>query len=185
MDIFLVTKLGRYIGILSELKHYLSVHILQILYSSMINSHLNYTILAWDFTYTWLSTSCRVIYTIPSSRYHTLRSPVFKSQQLLTLDDMLKLHMLKFYNEYLYNKLSTTSTASALHSYNMRNSALANWMDNNCVCQQQFIYLPAHTRLLATFATQSLGLHKKCYTISDGAWHKGMLHPVYYMIECT
>ena len=142
LGIFLATKLGRYIGILSELKHYLSVHILQILYSSMINSHLNYAMLAWAFTYTWLSSSCRVIYTTPSSRYHTLRSPFFTIRSPLTLDDMLKLHMLKFYNEYLYNKLSPTSTASTLHSYNMRNSALANWKDNNWVCQQQFIYLP-------------------------------------------
>ena len=162
MGIFLATKLGKYLGILSKLNHYLSVHILQILYSCMINSHVNYTILAWAFTYTWLSTTYRVIYTIPSSRYHTLGSPVFKSLRFLTLDGMLKLHMLKFYNEYLHNKLSPTSTASTLHSYNMRNSALANWKDNNWVWEQQFIYLPAHTRLLATFATQSLGLHKKC-----------------------
>ena len=52
---FLATKLGKYTGILNELKRYLTVGILRILYSSKVTSHLNYAILAWGFACTRLN----------------------------------------------------------------------------------------------------------------------------------
>ena len=52
---FLVTKLGKYTGIVNKLKRYLPVDISRILYSSMVNSHLNYAILAWGFACTRLN----------------------------------------------------------------------------------------------------------------------------------
>ena len=52
---FLATKLGKYTGILNKSKRYLPVDILRILYSGMVNSHLNYAILAWGFACTRLN----------------------------------------------------------------------------------------------------------------------------------
>ena len=77
---FLATKLGKYTGVLNKSKLYLPVDILRILYSSMVNSHLNYAILAWGFACTRLNKlQKRIIRTITCSRYNAHTSPLFKS----------------------------------------------------------------------------------------------------------
>ena len=126
---FLATKLGKYTGILNKSKRYLPVDILRILYSGMVNSHLNYAILAWGFACTRLNKlQKRIIRTITCSRYNEHTSPLFKSLRLLTLDDMLKANVLKFYHKYLHNELTpyfysfTIRIQGDAHSYDTRNS---------------------------------------------------------------
>ena len=105
----LASKLGKYSGILNKLKRYIPIDILRILYCSMVNSHLNYAILGWDFACSRLKKmQNRIIRIITCSKHNAHTSPLFKSLRILTLDDMLRLNTLKFYYKYLHN----TSTAS-------------------------------------------------------------------------
>ena len=45
----LANKISKYTGILNRLKRYLPSHILKTIYSSLIQSNLNYALLAWGF----------------------------------------------------------------------------------------------------------------------------------------
>ena len=102
---FLANKLEKYTGILNKLKRYLPVDILWILYISMVNSHLNYVMLGWGFACSRLyRLQTRIIRTITCNRYNAHTSPLFKSLQLLTLNDMLKVSILKFFYKYLHKE---------------------------------------------------------------------------------
>ena len=167
---FLATKLGKYTGILNKLKRYLPVDILRILYSRMVNSHLNYAMLAWGFACTRLNKlQKRIIRTITWSRYNAHTSPLFKSLRLLTLHDMLKVNVLKFYHRYLHNELPpyfysfNIRTQGDTHSYDTRNSGQLHIerTRNQYADKRLRIYLPTlindmATELLATIATHSL-----------------------------
>ena len=102
----LASKLGKYSGILIKLKRYIPIDILWILYCSMVNSHLNYAILAWGFACSRLKKmQKRIIRIITCSKYNTHTSPLFKSLRILTLDDMVRLNTLKFYYKFLHSEL--------------------------------------------------------------------------------
>ena len=167
---FLATKLGKYTGILNKSKYYFPVDILRILCSSMVNSHLNYAILAWGFAYTRINKlQKRIIRTITSSRYGAHTSPLFKSLRLLKLHDMLKVNVLKFYHRYLHNELPpyfysfNIRTQAGTHSYDTRNSGqLHIEMTRTEYADKRLrVYLPTlindmPTELLATIATHSV-----------------------------
>ena len=167
---FLATKLGKYTGILNKLKRYLPVDILRILYSRMVHSHLNYAMLAWGFASTRLNKlQKRIIRTITWSRYNAHTSPLFKSLRLLTLHDMLKVNVLKFYHRYLHNELPpyfysfNIRTQGDTHSYDTRNSGQLHIerTRNQYADKRLRIYLPTlvndmATELMATIATHSL-----------------------------
>ena len=167
---FLATKLGKYTGILNKLKRYLPVDILHIFYSSLVNSHLHYAVLAWGFACTRLNKlQKRIIRTITCSSYKAHMSPLFKLLQLLTSHDILKVNVLKFYHRYLHNELPpyfynfNIRTQGDTHSYDTWNSGHLH-IDRTRTeyADKQFrICLPTlindmPTELLATIATHSL-----------------------------
>ena len=167
---FLATKLGKYTGILNKLKRCLPVDILPILYSSMVNSHLNYAILACGFACTRLNKlQKRIIRTITCSRYNAHTSPLFKSPRLLTLHDMLKVNVLKFYHRYLHNELPpyfysfNIRTQGDTHSYDTRNSkqlhidrTRTEFADKRLHIYLSTVINDMPTELLATIATPTL-----------------------------
>ena len=167
---FLATKLGKYTGILNELKRNLPVDILRILYSSMVNFNFNYDILAWGFACTRLNKlQKRFIRKITCSRYNANTSPHFKPLRLLTLHDMLKVNVLKFYVRYLHNELPLNFYSFKItpqgdtHSYNTKNSGQLHIKSTRTeyAGKRLRIYLPIlindiPTELLAAIATHSL-----------------------------
>ena len=46
----IANKISKYSGILSRLKHFLPLHILKTIYCSIIQSNLNYSLLAWGYS---------------------------------------------------------------------------------------------------------------------------------------
>ena len=93
----IANKISKYSGILSRLKHFLPPQILKTIYCSIIQSNLNYSILAWGYDCDRLiKLQKKVIRIITSSRYNAHTQPLFKSLGLLTLEDMLKQNSLIF-----------------------------------------------------------------------------------------
>ena len=91
-------KISKYSGVLCRLKHFLPTHILRMIYCSIIQSNLNYSLLAWGFDCDRLiKLQKKIIRIICSSKYNAHTEPLFKTLKLLKLTDMMKLNTLKFY----------------------------------------------------------------------------------------
>ena len=102
----LANKISKYTGILNKLKHYLPIYTLRTLYFSMINSNLNYGILIWGFSCQRLiKLQKKAIRIISRSKYNAHTGPIFKTLDILTLDDLFNLNALKFYYKYIRDTL--------------------------------------------------------------------------------
>ena len=92
---------SRTIGILCKLKHIFPFSILQTLYSSLIIPHLTYGILIWGYNLEGLfKLQKKAIRIITNRKYNDHTEPIFKSLNLLKLNDIFKLSVLKFYYNY-------------------------------------------------------------------------------------
>ena len=125
----LSNKISKYSGILNRLKHYLPLHIMRMLYCSLVNSHLLYGILVWGYECHRLEKiQKRIIRIITVSKYNAHTEPLFKALDLLKLKDMLNLSSLKFYYRYLHDNLPAyfysfqITTQGSHHHYNTRHS---------------------------------------------------------------
>ena len=111
------------------LKHYLPLHIMRMLYCSLVKSHLLHGILVWEYECHRLEKiQKRIIRIITVSKYNAYTEPLFKALDLLKLKDMLNLSTLKFYYRYLHNNLPASfhsfqiTTQESHHHYNTRHS---------------------------------------------------------------
>ena len=98
----LANKLSRICGIISRLKHYIPIHILKIIYSSLFMSHLRYGILAWDGQTNKLINKLQkqAITSILNSKYNSHGTPLIKELELLKADDLFKLSYMTFFYRY-------------------------------------------------------------------------------------
>ena len=105
--IFNISKtITKTLGVMNRLKHYLPQRILQILYNSLIWSHLNSNITAWGFaSHKLCRLQKRALRLITDSRYNAHTQPLFKALCTLTLDDTFKMQCLKFYYKFIQGKL--------------------------------------------------------------------------------
>ena len=101
--IFNISKtITKTLGVMNRLKHYLPQRILQILYNSLILSHLNSNITAWGFaSHKLCRLQKRALRLITDSRYNAHTHPLFKALGTLTLDDTFKMQCLKFYYKFI------------------------------------------------------------------------------------
>jgi len=103
---------------------------LKMIYSSLINSHLNYGILVWEYKLSNIfKLQKKAIRAITRSKFNAHTQPLFKKLNILTVSDIYKLKLYKFY--YRLNKNSIPHyfyTSNILirqqddHSYNTRNN---------------------------------------------------------------
>ena len=94
-------KISRTLGVLSRLKRYLPPHILRILYNSLAQPHLQYAMLAWGFNSNRLSKlQKRAVRIITNSKYNAHTEPLFKTLNLLKIDDIFRFNAIKFYYKY-------------------------------------------------------------------------------------
>ena len=102
----IASKVTRSIGVINRIKHYVPLNIRKLLYESLILSHMNYGILLWGFRnqrITKLQKSAVRIITLNKYNAHT--EHIFKSLNILKLDDIFKLNQLKFYHKMINSKL--------------------------------------------------------------------------------
>ena len=126
----IASKISKYVGILNRLKRYVPSHILKMIYNSIVQSNLNYCILAWGYNCGRLKILQRkAIRIITNSKYNAHTSPLFKKLSLLKLEDMFKMNMLKWYHKYVNNKLPhyfkgyRIQTQEEIHNHDTRNKS--------------------------------------------------------------
>ena len=82
-------KIFRTLGVMCRLKNFLPLHVLRILYNSLILPHLQYGILTWGFCLGRLEKlQKRSVRIITRSKYNAHTDPLFKSLNLLKLKDI-------------------------------------------------------------------------------------------------
>jgi hypothetical protein len=102
----IANKISRSLGILNRLKHFLPMKTKILIYSSLILSHLNFGILAWGYKCNRIvKLQKKAIRILSISKYNAHTEPLFKKLNLLKVEDILKLHELKFYYKYKHERL--------------------------------------------------------------------------------
>ena len=124
-------KISKYIGVLNRLKRYLPIHILRMLYFSLIQSNLNYSLLAWGFNCSRLKIlQKKAIRVICNSKYNAHTEPLFKALDILKLEDLCKLNTLKWYYLLTHKQLPPyflsfeIKPLYEIHNHNTRNRFL-------------------------------------------------------------
>ena len=92
-------KVSRITALLSKLKHYLPTKTLLLIYNSLINSHLNYSIGAWGFhnCKRLLKIQKRAMRNIVRANYNAHTDTIFKTLGVPKITDIQKLACLKLY----------------------------------------------------------------------------------------
>ena len=102
-------KMNRAIGVINRLKNHLPTHILKLVYFSLIHSHLCYGIHLWCYTplnkNKILALQKKSVRTITFSKKHEHSKPLFSKLNILGLDELIKLHELKFYYNLFHNNV--------------------------------------------------------------------------------
>jgi len=116
------TKIAKVNGILSKLKHFVPTSVLLNIYNSLLLPHLNYGILLWHKSSTRLFTlQKKAIRAITCSKFNAHTSNLFRELNLLKLDDLHRLKLLKFI-------------------YKLENSLLPNYFSANIFVKNRLIY---------------------------------------------
>ena len=108
---------SRITGMLNKLKYIIPQRIKILLYNTLLITRLNYCLMIWGFNQERISKlQKRAIGIFTLSKYNAHTSPLFKTLNLLTINDMHSLQELKFYYKFLHNLLPVN---------------LQNWQINN------------------------------------------------------
>ena len=126
-------KVSRCIGMICKLKHFLPLHILKTLYTSLILPYFHYGILAWGmFSSRLFKFQKKAVRTVTNSKYNAHTDPLFKSLNLIKIDDIYILNILKFYFKHCHNLLPAFfqgflfKQRSDLHNYDTRTKSKLN-----------------------------------------------------------
>ena len=126
-------KIKRSIGVLSKIRYYVNARALLQLYYALIHPFLIYGILSWANTYPstyqpLLILQKKALRLITFSKYDEHSNPLFKSLEILKIQDLAKYHiailMYKFHNSLLPPTFSSFFTQSSnIHNHNTRSSS--------------------------------------------------------------
>ena len=99
---YVANKLSRICKIIARLKHHIPLHILKIIYNSLSVSHLSYGITAWGFNIgpRIRKLQKRAIRNLTNSKYNAHTIPLFRTHNLLMVDDIFKLSCFNFFYKY-------------------------------------------------------------------------------------
>ena len=121
-------KISRATGLIRVLKRYLPDYILRIIYYSLVQSHLCFSILAWGSEQSRIfKIQKKVIRAISGSKYNAHTDPIFKTLSILKISDLYYQSCLLFYFRHCQNLLPNylqnfqIPRHSDLHNYPTRN----------------------------------------------------------------
>ena len=135
-------KISKYIGVMNRLKRYLPSHILKTIYNSLIQSNLNYSLLAWGFNCGRLKQlQKKAIRIIANAKYNSHTEPIMKKLEILKLEDLFKLNMLKWYFRFENKQLP-----NYFLSYKVKKQSLIHEYPTRINSQ----VFPPHTRIKTT-----------------------------------
>ena len=168
--IFNISKtITKTLGVMNRLRHYLPQRILQILYNSLILSHLNSNITAWGFaSHKLCRLQKRALRLITDSRYNAHTQPLFKALGTLTLDDTFKMQCLKFYYKFIQSKLPPFFDTffiekTTLHNYQTRRRNDLHFQTTHSSTAQKIVLGTIFQNYCLRY---QLGLQKKIHTHS-------------------
>ena len=121
----IANKISKYIGILNRLKRYLSPKTLLLMYNTFLVSSLNYGILVWGYNTDRLCIlQKRTVRLISKSKFNAHTDLIFKNLQILKIEDLHILHVLKCFHQLIHNNIPvyfctnmTLTQHSHVHSY--------------------------------------------------------------------
>ena len=98
----IANKCSRITGVLNKLKYVLPLDIKKLLYNSLILSHINYCITVWGYKGSQiLRIQKKAVQIITMSSYNSHTEPLFKTLEILKIDDLLKVQELKCFYKYM------------------------------------------------------------------------------------
>ena len=115
------SKISRAIFAINRLKHFLPHNALKTLYYTLIQSHLTYGVQAWGNGSTVIKLQTlqkRALRIINNKRYRSHTDPLFKSENILKITDIHKLHVSLFMFDY-YHKTLPKSFEHYIPTYNL------------------------------------------------------------------
>ena len=102
----IANKISKYIGIINKLKKYVSPKTLLSMYNSFILSILNYGILVRGYnTDRLFKLQKRAVRVISKSKFNAHKDPLFQNLQILKIEDLHQLNVLKFYYKLIHKNI--------------------------------------------------------------------------------
>ena len=96
-------KIARTNGLIKRLQHTLPTYILKNIYNSLILPHLLYGVLCWGHSASRITRlQKKSIRNLTKSKYNSHTEPLFKENNILKLEDLLKVKALQFYYKYIH-----------------------------------------------------------------------------------
>ena len=143
-------KISRTLGVMCRLKNPPPLHILRILYNSLILPHLQYGILTWGFCLDRLQKlQKRSVRIITRSKYNAHTDPLFKSLNLLKLKDLFELSVFKIYFKFKHSLLpvyilNRFTESIRNHLYNLRTRGPLEFVNSSTASGEKCLrcYLP-------------------------------------------
>ena len=115
---YLNSKILKTLFTIKQVKHILPYDSLRKLYSTLVESHLSYGIMAWRNAsespkYKTLLLQKRAIRAINKANYNSHTEPLFKRSKILKLNDLYELKVILFVNDFIANKLPLSLITSS------------------------------------------------------------------------
>ena len=162
-------KISRNLGCLNRLKRFLPMTTLKLLYNSLILPHLQYGILSWGFhCHRVFKLQKRAMRIISLSKYNSHTDPIFKKLNILKLEDIFKLSLLKFQFKFRHELLPTYfftmfSKETLNHSYNTRHRDDPRYPIPNTVLAENTIrfHLPAFIDTIPELIIDKIDTHSE------------------------
>ena len=164
----IANKLVKYLGILNRLKRYLPLHVMKMLYFSLVQSNLNYAILAWGYESNRLEKlQKRFIRIISCSSYNAHTEPLFKKLELLKLEDLFNVNVMKFYYKYCHESLPSyfysfnLHTQADIHDYGTRSQGNLSRVANRTKLAQSLLrnQIPVKINTSPSYVTEKINTH--------------------------
>ena len=141
---YLNSKISKTLFTIKQVKHFLPYDSLKKLYSTLVESHLSYGILAWgnaseSTKYKTLLFQKRAIRAINKANYNSHTEPLFKRSKILKLNDLYELKVILFVNDFIANKLPISFNNIFLFNHerpNSRNTRQSNLLYQERCCSK-------------------------------------------------
>ena len=127
----LSNKIARNVGVINKLKHFLPAYIMKTLYSTLIESHLQYCTLLWANSHVTNIRKLQLlqkkaIRIITSSHYIAHTEPLFSMTKLLKLDDLYTYQLGIFMHKVTHCQLPQNMSSMFLRTDNIHSHQLRN-----------------------------------------------------------
>lgn len=105
---YICNKISRSIYMINRVKHFMPKPALKLLYYTLVESHINYGLPVWGNSIhinNLVNLQKRAVRVINKKSYRSHTDPIYKSLEILKVQDLYELNVLLFMHDYKFNKL--------------------------------------------------------------------------------